>query len=87
MHYMPNTLGHARLGVVVGKKIARLAVRRNYMKRVLREMFRREQPQLQGVDILVRPQQAFTHANFADIEAEFRQLIDKLHKRTDGKQT
>lgn len=87
MHYMPNTLGHARLGLVVGKKIARHAVRRNYMKRVLREMFRREQNLLRGVDILVRPQQAFTHANFAEIEAEFRQLIDKLHKRTDGKQT
>lgn len=87
MHYMPNTLGHARLGVVVGKKIARLAVRRNYMKRVLREMFRREQHLLQGVDILVRPQQAFTPANFAEVQAEFRQLIDKLHKRTDGKQT
>ena len=42
MHYMPNALEHARLGLIVGKKTARRAVQRNYMKRVLRELFRQQ---------------------------------------------
>ena len=87
IHYMPNVLGHARVGLIVGKKLARGAVQRNYMKRVLREMYRQEQNQLSGVDILVRPQKAFTRENFAQIEAEVRQLIRKLCERTHSKQT
>lgn len=82
MHYMPNTLGHARIGLVVGKKTARRAVQRNYMKRVLRELFRQGQQVLGGVDILVRPQKAFTPADFAHIRDEFQQLIGKLSERT-----
>ena len=31
-----NLLGHARLGLVVGKKVAKRANARNYMKRVIR---------------------------------------------------
>jgi ribonuclease P protein component len=87
MHYMPNALEHARLGLIVGKKTARRAVQRNYMKRVLRELFRHERHMLGGVDLLVRPQLAFTHADFAQIKAEFHQLINKLYERTNSKQT
>lgn len=84
---MPNLLEHARIGLIVGKKLARGAVQRNYMKRVLRELYRQEQDKLSGVDILVRPQKAFTHENFAQIEAEFQHLIRKLCERTHSKQT
>lgn len=86
IHYMPNALEHARVGLIIGKKLARGAVQRNYMKRVLRELYRHEQGKLNGVDILVRPQKSFTRENFAQIEAEFRQLIHKLCERTHGKQ-
>ena len=37
--HKPNGLGHPRLGLVVAKKTARRANRRNYMKRTLREWF------------------------------------------------
>jgi ribonuclease P protein component len=87
IHYMPNTLEHARVGLIVGKKTARRAVDRNYMKRVLRELFRHEQNALGGVDILVRPQKLYTHENFAQIKAEFVQLINKLCERTNSKKT
>lgn len=87
MHYMPNTLGHARLGLIIGKKTARLAVQRNYMKRVLREMFRHERQALDGVDLLVRPLKAFGRKDFDAIETEFRQLIHKLRERTLAKPT
>jgi ribonuclease P protein component len=87
IHYMPNSLEHARVGLIVGKKTARRAVNRNYMKRVLRELFRQEQHVLGGVDILARPQKAYTHENFSQIKAEFLQLINKLCERTNSKKT
>jgi len=78
IHYMPNTLGYPRLGMIVGKKTVRLAVRRNYMRRVLRELFRQGQHALGGVDILVRPYKEFAHQQHAEISAEFQQLLGKL---------
>ena len=36
-----NELGHARLGVVVAKRLAPRAVTRNMIKRLAREMFRK----------------------------------------------
>lgn len=87
LHFMPTGMEHARVGVIVGKKIARAAVQRNYMKRVLREIFRHEHQNLGGVDVLIRPQKLFRHENFADVEAEFRHLIRKLSERIPSKQT
>jgi len=37
---LPNELNHARLGLVVGKRVDRRAVGRNRVKRAIRESFR-----------------------------------------------
>ncbi len=52
IHYQPNQLNTLRLGVVVAKKFTRLSVERNYMKRVLRELFRLQLPlfRVQGAE-------------------------------------
>ena len=50
----PNGLGFARLGLVVGKKIAKQAVKRNYIKRRVREVFRLNAADLTAVDFIVR---------------------------------
>ena len=44
----------ARLGLVVGKKVAPRAVARNKIKRMIRERFRRLRSNLGAVDIVVR---------------------------------
>ena len=41
LYQQSNTLGHARLGVVVAKRLAQRAVTRNMIKRIAREIFRR----------------------------------------------
>jgi ribonuclease P protein component len=50
----PNSLENTRLGVVVGSRCARLASRRNRLKRVLREVFRKNRAHLRkGLDLVV----------------------------------
>ncbi|MEO8417215.1 MAG: ribonuclease P protein component [Methylophilaceae bacterium] len=79
IHYQQNQYGWARLGLIVGKKTARLAVNRNYMKRVLRELFRKQQSQLQSVDLVVRTQKPFARMDYQLVEQEFAELLSKLH--------
>jgi ribonuclease P protein component len=50
----PNALDHARLGMIVPKKVLSRAVDRNRLKRLLREWFRLHQCQLTGLDIIAR---------------------------------
>jgi len=80
VYYKPNAIGHARLGLVVAKKITRSAVQRNYMKRILRELFRQQQLGLGGLDIVVRPQKTFSRCEFLEIKAEFQGALDHLRK-------
>jgi len=82
VHYQPNDIGHARLGLVVGKKVARRAVDRNYMRRVLREFFRIKQHEISHVDLVVRVQKKFEKEDFLQIKQEFESLIEKINRRT-----
>lgn len=50
----PNSLGIARLGLIVPKKVIPTAVGRNRIKRLLREWFRQNQENLPGLDIIAR---------------------------------
>lgn len=52
----PNEVGHARLGLVVSRRLFPHAVDRNRIRRRIREAFRQLAPQLPALDIVVRPQ-------------------------------
>lgn len=72
-----NQLNHARLGLVVGKKNAKLAVTRNQIKRIFRESFRLLQEQLPAVDMVI-----VTRRGIADLTAnELRQELARQVKR------
>jgi ribonuclease P protein component len=59
VHGRPTGLDHPRLGVTVPRKVARRAVQRNRIKRVLREAFRRQKEAFApGVDLIVVPRSA-----------------------------
>jgi ribonuclease P protein component len=49
----PNPFHHPRLGLAISRKVARNAVVRNRVKRVIRESFRHWQDRLGSVDIVV----------------------------------
>lgn len=54
-----NELGHARLGLVMAKKVARAAVTRNTMKRIVREWFRHRRADLLPFDLVIRARRPF----------------------------
>lgn len=70
-----NTLGHARLGLVVGKKVAKRANRRNFMKRVIRDWFRCNKHQLPPNDFVVRVRMAFDAQTVAEARQQLAELM------------
>ncbi len=80
-HYLPSQDKQARLGLVVSKKTAKLAVHRNYMRRVLRECFRLQQHEIGAVDLIIRVQKKFSQADYVQIKQEFDGLITQLKQR------
>ena len=53
MQSLGNETGEARLGMAVGLRAAGNAVRRNRIRRLIRESFRMHRQELPAVDILV----------------------------------
>ena len=81
MRYRPNDKSSARLGLIVAKKIAKLAVQRNYMRRVLRELFRLKQHELPAVDVVIQVQKVFKKPDFIEVKQAFNDLCVVLHKK------
>jgi ribonuclease P protein component len=81
LYVRPNNLPHARLGVVVAKRLAPRAVTRNMIKRLARELFRKAE--LQAVDCIVRlskpvakrPQSASSRSRKVSLAAELSRLL------------
>ncbi|KMN37742.1 MULTISPECIES: ribonuclease P protein component [Chromobacterium] len=74
----PNELGHARLGLVVGRKVHKRAVRRNYIKRTVREWFRLNRQTLPDMDFVVRAKVPFTRAERTEVITALSSLFAKL---------
>lgn len=76
----PNNLDHSRLVIMVAKKISRLAVKRNYMRRVIREYFRKNKCKVARLDIVVRVTKPFIKQELAAINNEIAAIFTKLVK-------
>lgn len=73
-----NSLGYARLGITVPKKTAKLAVERNRLKRLSREVFRSQQGRLPAVDLLFHYRQADDAGQNHLIREELENLCKQL---------
>lgn len=70
-----NESGFARLGIVASKKTMPKAISRNFAKRLIREMFRREFPIGSAVDIVVRARQKISPENSVEGRLALAQLL------------
>jgi len=80
IHYSPNALSHPRLGFVIGKKSEKKAVRRNYMRRSIREILKVLLPPTLSSDIVIRVHKSFYRNDFTLIQSELIDLVGRLVK-------
>jgi len=77
-----NGLGHSRLGLSVGKKVWKSAVRRNYVRRVFREAFRLAQHDLPaGLDIVLVPAAPRLVPKLSETQRQLVAMTRKAHRR------
>jgi ribonuclease P protein component len=77
----PGAHEFARMAVIVSKKTVRMATARNYTKRVSREIFRMQQHQLSGLDMVIRIRKIFSSAEYALIEQELRLQLTRVSQK------
>ncbi|HEX7504384.1 MAG TPA: ribonuclease P protein component [Syntrophales bacterium] len=71
-----NTSDVRRLGLVVGKKVGKAAVRRNRMKRLLREFFRLNKHRLPASqDILIVARKDFSFMKYQDLCSALEEVL------------
>lgn len=78
--YHPTGLGRARFAVVVAKRMARLAVERNHVKRLAREAFRIRREELPGCDLVVRLASNLNGVRRSTLRAEVDDLLRRLQE-------
>lgn len=73
---MPNDLAKLRIGFVVSKRIAKQAVERNYIKRLLSEAVRGSLSRLPaGWDIVISARSQITTADLHTLEQDIQSLL------------
>ena len=74
-----NRMRHARLGLVVTKRGTPRAHDRNRIKRLIREAFRHQAPQLPAVDVVVQVFGAIDEGQLRDtLVTQFARIADEL---------
>ena len=73
-----NGLGHPRLGISVGKKASPSSVRRNRMKRMLREIFRKNKASFFSNDVVMVVKNDVADKKSGELLPEITKLAEKL---------
>jgi ribonuclease P protein component len=78
IHFCPNDLGVYRLGFIVSKKSESLAVKRNYMRRSIREIIKNQLSKPFSFDMIIRVRKSFYKDSFDDLNQEIKTLIASI---------
>ncbi|MDH5425363.1 MAG: ribonuclease P protein component [Gammaproteobacteria bacterium] len=81
--YHANERNQPRLGLAISKKVSKLAVERNRIKRLARETFRLKRHELQFADFVVLAKPGAVKVENKELIASFNKLWNKLQHRQD----
>jgi ribonuclease P protein component len=77
VHFNNNSLGYPRLGVVIGKKLFASAVKRNRLKRLIREVFRKNKLQFNSFDVVIVASKK--NAESLDYDNTRKEICDRIN--------
>ncbi|HVS00974.1 MAG TPA: ribonuclease P protein component [Thermoanaerobaculia bacterium] len=82
LHFVPNQLGHPRLGITASRKVGKAVVRQR-LKRRIREVYRRwdRRHALPTLDLVVHLKSEAGKADFRTLQAELLRLLSGLLPR------
>lgn len=75
VHVLKNECGFARLGIIASKRVMPKAVSRNFVKRMIREVFRRNFTSGNSLDVLVRAKRQIQSETAAEGRSALLQLL------------
>ncbi len=78
----PDPASGPRLGLVIAKRMAPLAVSRNAIKRVIREAFRQRRHELPSRDLVFRLHTRIGTCSLRELKAQVRTDVDALLERS-----
>jgi ribonuclease P protein component len=81
--FVRNKNANAKLGMIVGKKTLASAVDRNYVKRIIRETFRKHSVKMCNVDLVVMLRRPFEHKSSAQVD-DLKVLFSRAENRCAG---
>ncbi len=73
--YNPNSFGFPRLGLVVGKRSSKSAVERNRVKRIFREIFRRNKNLFDSFDVVFLTKKKIETLSYKKTEEEIADVV------------
>jgi len=76
-----NELDHPRIGFVISKKNVRHAVKRNRVRRIIRESFRLNQHQLPAVDMVILARRGLGDMEQDELHALMKKCWSRLKKK------
>jgi ribonuclease P protein component len=86
VHVLPNTIGKPRLGLSVSKKVGS-AVKRNKVRRRLKEVFRSSMERLSGdLDFVISARPAAAEATFEELNEEFLRSLHRFGCSDNGRE-
>lgn len=81
LYVKPVDFNYARIGLIVAKRVERKAVRRNRIKRLIREAFRRHRQMLKGLDCVIQLRHPVERFDSARIYQEAVMLFNKAARQ------